>query len=325
MGTKLSSFLQCRINIFISQRLGWRIAYRYITILGAVYFFFRRKEKWKIKEAVESAFAARKSNAEINSITQVVFRGTLLHYYEKLFNAFSSAETLKDFFKIHMESEGITAIERGLAGGRGVLLITGHLGGVEFIPGYLASNHYPVTILARFSSNHLRERSIQKADRFDAKIIDVDNTPNITKAILHSLRENRIVITLCDEMDEWRPYRYHMNCFLGKQIYLDRTLNILTKRARASLVFGIMHRDNNHQYKFIATSWEVMAKRIRRSADMSMGAVVLKFLEQYIYEYPEQWYQWKKYADMGMVPSHKNKYERLASPQVLNPSLEKVS
>ncbi|PQP33764.1 hypothetical protein C6A37_11255, partial [Desulfobacteraceae bacterium SEEP-SAG9] len=115
--------------------------------------------------------------SEIKSITRNVFRGILFHYYEKLFNAFSSTETLKTFFKLHVQSQGLQVIQNGLAKGNGVLLITGHYGGVEFMPGFLGANNYPITIVVRFSSSQLRQMSIQKAAEFTTKIIDADHTP----------------------------------------------------------------------------------------------------------------------------------------------------
>ena len=171
----------------------------------------------------------------------------------------------------------------------------------------------------------MRERSIQKADKFAAKIIDVDNTPNILKAILDSLRENRVVIIQCDEINEWRPSRRHMHSFLGKQVNVDRTINILMKRACASIVFGIMHRESNCRYKFILTSWEEMVKRLQSSSRVSVGVAALKLLEHYIYKYPEEWYQWKKYAEMNTVPSYGVVKDELPSLQVLKPSLGKAS
>lgn len=321
----MSSFLQWRINILIYQILGRRMTFLYVTILGTLYFFFKRKEKWKIKWAVESVFVGRKNKPEIKSIIRNVFRGIRSHYYEKLFNAFSSAETLRAFLKIHIESEGMSAIKEGLSKGKGVLLITGHFGGIEFIPGYLAANNYPVTVIVRFSSNHLRHTSIQKAGKFGTKIIDVDNTPNMMKAILGSLKENRVVIVLCDEIDEWRPSRHHKNFFLGKPINLDRTINVLLKRGDSAIVFGIMHRNNNHRYKFISSSWERMAQKLRQSVDMSIGAVVLKVLEQYIYKFPEEWYQWQKYFEIEKLPFHGVRVEDPTSFSLLKHSIDKVA
>lgn len=320
MKINLSSFLQKRFNIFICRMLGWRISFFYMSMLGKLYFFFNRKERRKIKNAVKTVFTGRDYKSDIKSITKAVFRGTLFHYYEKFFNAFSTPETWKTFFRTHIENEGLTSINQALSQGRGVLLITGHLGGVEFIPGYLALNNYPVTIVVKFSTNRLREISNQRAEKVSARFIDPDKTPNIIKAIFDNLKENRIVITQCDEIDEWRPCRNHKIDFLGKHIYMDRTINILSKRCNAAVVFGAMHRDCWRRYKFITTSWEEMAKQYQQSMDMTVGEVVLKFMEHYIYNFPEEWYQWKKYSKLDMFAPTGILTETPTSIPVLKPS-----
>ena len=324
MRINLSKFLQLRCNVFLYKRLNWKAVFLYIVILGKLYFFFNRKEKYKIEDAVENVFEGIRSTSEMKTIKRNVFQGILSHYYEKLFNAFSSAEMLEDFIHRNIKSEGLSIIEEGLGIGKGVLLITAHFGGVEFTPGYLAAKKYPVTTIARFSSNYLRDISIRKADKFSAKIIDADNTSNIMKAIYDSLKENRIVITHCDEIDEWRPSRQQRIFFLGKKISLDKTINILLKRRDVSIVFGIIHRDSDQQYKFIITSWEAMAKQFRPSVNMPIGEVVLKFLERYIYEHPEEWYQWKKYTKIKTLPSYDTKVEGPVNLSLLKPSLGKV-
>jgi lauroyl/myristoyl acyltransferase len=321
----LSSFLQWKINIFVYNKLGWRTATLYIAFLQALYYLFKRGEKRLIEQAVESVFANQKSDPEIKSIKRRVFEGIRSHYYEKLFNAFSSAETLRHFLAKQMDSQGIGTIEEGLSKNRGVLLITGHFGAVEFIPGYLAASNYPVTILARFSSNRLRDISMEKAKKFGARIIDVDNTANILKAILDNLRENRIVITQCDEMDEWKPSTYQMHSFLGKPVNLDRTINILMKRAQAPIVFGIMHRESKSQYRLVLTPWEEMENRILYRNRIPVGAAALRLLELYIYKYPEEWYQWKKYAALKTRPPQGSSRDALTSLQPLKPSLGRAS
>ncbi|MFC1811602.1 lysophospholipid acyltransferase family protein [Thermodesulfobacteriota bacterium] len=325
MKINLSSFLQWRLNIYMFRMLGWRITFYYIIMLGKVYFLFNRKEKWRIKQALKTVFPGLQHRSGTESITRDVFRGIFSHYYEKFFNAFSTAETSHLFLKTQIESENLNAIKQGLSGGKGVLLITGHFGGVEFIPGFLAVNHFPVTIIVKFSSDYLRDMSIQKVKKFSIKIIDADETPNIMKAVFNDLRENRIVITQCDEIDEWKPCRRNKTSFLGKEIKIDRTINILSKRCAAAVVFGVIHRNCHHRYKFIATSLEEMAKRFQQPEEMSIGEVVLKFMEKYIYKHPEEWYQWKNYTALDMFSPSDIVTETPVSIPLLKPSLGSIS
>jgi len=325
MKLNLSTFLQWRFNIFMCRMLGWRITFFYIRMLGKLYFFFNPKETWKIRKAVKTVFSDHKYRPKIRSITKNIFRGIFSHYFEKIFNAYSTAGTLRNFVMNHMESEGLEAIKQGLAKGKGILLITGHFGGVEFIPAFLGANNFPVSIVAKFKSKDLRNVSIRQASNFSTKIIDADQTPNVIRAIFDDLRANRIVIIQCDEIDEWKPSRYDNLFFLGKQVGLDKTINILSKRCAATVVFGVMHRDDNYRYKFIATSYEKIAKRYQRSINMSKGAMVLKFMEHYIYKYPEEWYQWKKYPLLDMVATSSIEVEVTPLIPLLEPAMRKAA
>jgi len=299
MQIKLSPFLQWKMNIFLFRIIGWKYALYCLLLLGKLYYYFNKEEKQMIIKAIEEVFANKKYNPELEVIKKNVFQGILIHYYEKLFNAFSSTKELKDFFKICIKNKGFRAIDQGLSNGKGVLLITGHFGGVEYIPTYLGTFNYPVTIIARFSTKHLRERSFHKAKDFSSKIIDADNTKNIVKSILDHLKQNRIVIIQCDEIANWRLSRDTKIRFLNSWVFLDRTINTLTRRACASVVFGVMHRETNLQYCLITTSLEEESGSI----PITIGEKVLGLLEEFIYKFPEEWYQWKKISEMQNLSS----------------------
>jgi Kdo2-lipid IVA lauroyltransferase/acyltransferase len=298
MQLNLSAFLQWKINILLCQKLGWNFAFIYIMVLGNLYFLFKRKEKKKVKEAVKMVFEKQKGPSEKKTIIRGVFQGILRHYYEKIFNVYNSLEKLKTFFNQFIKPDGISVIDQGMALGKGVLLITGHFGGIEFIPKYLATRNYPVTILAKFSSDHLKKISTEQAEMLAINLIDANNCSNIIKAIMHDLKENRIVITQCDEIEKWRPSSSKELSFLGRRIHLDKTINTLIKRVDTSVVFAVMHRSNNRFYRFIAHSSDELLTSLGQIKNTSLGERVLKLLEQYIYQYPEEWYQWKKVPEI---------------------------
>ena len=320
----LSKFLQLKINIYICLVLGWWLAGFYVTMLGRFYFLINAREREKIIQSIEKVFDAHQNRNEIFQISQNVFHGIIAHYYEKIYNAYSSFETLKSFFRGHVEDSGIFAIRAGLAKRKGVLLITGHFGGVEFMPSFLAARDLAVTIVVRFSSAHLRRTSIRRAEQFGIKLIDVDNTPNILRAIFEHLKENRVVITQCDEIDEWKPSRQSATIFLGKRIRRDRTIDIMGRRGGAAIVFALMQRTKPGKYRFMAKSLQEMAQAFQTPTRFSIGELVLKVLEQYILKHPEEWYQWKKYLDVEALPSNRIRADRPIALPLLEPSFSEI-
>ena len=48
-------------------------------------------------------------------------------------------------------------LDKALGQGRGILFVTGHYGGIEYIPIFLALKGYPMSVIAKFSTKQLKE------------------------------------------------------------------------------------------------------------------------------------------------------------------------
>jgi KDO2-lipid IV(A) lauroyltransferase len=294
---KLSSFLQTKPNLFIYQKIGWKIALYYIMILGRLYFLVRQEEKQKIVASLESVFSTRKKKSEIETITKEVFRGIYAHYYEKLFNAYEGITELRSFMEESIESHGLNKLDAALEKGRGVLFVTGHYGGIEYIPIYLALQGYAVSVIMKFSTQQLRETSCARASDLGLKVVDAGQGRGVLGVVIRELRAKRVVFIECDEIEEWKPSSRDRLFFLGKMIGLDRTINLIHRRTGAEVVLGLLHRFSLHEYALVIEDHHDILSRIGRKAS-SIGEALLKSFEQLIYQDPEQWYQWKKYADI---------------------------
>ena len=323
MHISLSEFLQLKFNIFIYHKLGWGVALLYIIFLEKLYFFFNRKERSKIEGAIETVFEGRKSKSEIKSIKKEVLRGTLSHYYEKLFNAYERIEGLKSFFEESIEVHCLNKLDNALRDGKGVLFVTGHYGGIEYIPIFLALNEYPISVIVKFKTKELKNTLYLKTKDLGLKIIDANQKNGILSSVIRDLKANRIVFIECDEIQEWRPSQKEKISFLGKTIGVDKTIDIIQRRAGAGIIFGILHRFNLGKYSLIIESHQDILLRFGKTPS-SVGEAVLEFFEQYIYYYPEEWYQWKNYLEIKALPVPGIKVERSTSLSMLKPAVGEV-
>ena len=299
MGKNLSSFLQWQPNVSLIQKMGWPMAFRYVSFLGSIYYFFRAKEKQKIIEAIYEAFKGTKDSQEIRTITKAVFRGILHHYCEKLFNAYESVPNLKAFFYQSIEAPSLHKIDDALNQKKGILFVTGHFGGIEYIPIFLSLHGYPISVIIKCATDQLKERLLARAKELAIRVIDADQE-NILGAVIRDLKENRVVFIECDEIEEWKPSKTENMFFLGKRIGVDKTINLIQRRSGAQVVFGLLHRVSLEKYSFIIQSdQDVMGKGPSVS---SIGAGLLKVFEHYVWQHPDRWYQWKKFSEVA-VPS----------------------
>jgi lauroyl/myristoyl acyltransferase len=214
-----------------------------------------------------------------------------------LFVGYSNFSRLLQFLKSRVRFAGAENLQAALQDGKGVILVTGHFGAVEFLPGALALNGYPTSMICRFQTNRLRESMGRRAEAVGLHLIDAD-AGNIILSAMKALREGRILITECDEFDEWRPDPHRDSYFLNCRLPSDRTLELLRKRSGAQVITALMQRHSQKQYTCNLTP----VGNGTGPVNLPIHEQCLRLLETTVENYPEQWYQWKKFGKM--IKSH---------------------
>jgi len=299
MKAGLSNFLQSRFNLSLYLLFGWTVSRFIISFLVALYYFLNREEKKNIHAALDEALQGRHASLNSDKLKQDVFRGISSHYYEKLYMAFESPSNTHVFFDNAIDPSGIQKVRNALAGGKGVIIVTGHYGAIEYIPVLMAIHGLPVSMIAKFKTKTLKKQAFSMARQYGVNLIDAAERGSIVRCAIDELRKNRVIVTQCDEISEWRPSPYEALTFLGKRTGADRTITLLQKRTDAAIVFAVLKRASLNSYKLIVHDLAEMREMISDPQGLSHGAVVLKCLESYIYRDPAQWYEWKKYPQIS--------------------------
>ena len=284
----LSKFLQLRFNLFLLSI--WPISFTkaYIWLLAKLYFMCKPGQTEAIRKSVAKAMEGRKPS-EINEIVHGVLRGIVQHYQEKMYNGFLEMPKFRKLLISRVSFDGCERVlQDALKEGRGVIIASAHYGALEFLPIYLALKKYATVTVANFTTEALKKIIIPRANRDGLDIIVPDEVANVLREASKALSQNKIFVTQCDETDEWRADRNHTMEFLGQEIHPDRMLKVLCKRTGAVLLFGVLHREGKSSYK-------LFLHRVPDEGDAPISIPTLKLLEKYIYRYPDQWYEWKKY------------------------------
>jgi lauroyl/myristoyl acyltransferase len=265
--------------------------------LGRIYYLLHWSEKVLIRNTFRYVFKRKFAPGHLNGKIKAVFRGIFDHYHEKLFVGYSHFPRLCKFLKTKIKLAGDENLQAALQKGKGILLVTGHFGAVEFLPGALALNGYPTSMICRFQTSRLRESMGERASAVGLELIDADGG-NIILSAMKALKQGRILITECDEFDEWRPDPRRQSSFLNCRLPLDRTLDLLQKRSGAQVVAALVTREGKKHYTCNLTA-------VGNGAfpeHMSLSERCLSVLEDTVEVHPEQWYQWKKFGKL--IKSH---------------------
>jgi lauroyl/myristoyl acyltransferase len=156
-------------------------------------------------------------------------------------------------------------LDKAIGQGRGVLFVTGHYGGIEYIPIFLALKGYPMSVIAKFATKQLKEVTYLQTKDLGLQLIDTDRESNVWGSVIRALRENRIVFIECDEIEKWKQSQNEKMLFLGKTIGVDKTINLIQRRTKAEVVFGILHRFSLRKYRLIIESCEDMLSRLGKT------------------------------------------------------------
>lgn len=294
MKLNLSTFVQGPVNVALFRRLPSSVCYVYLQLVGKLYYAFRRREKRLIERNIVDMLSG-KPDALVRSVTRNTFKGIFAHYYEKMFSAYKTIDEIQRFVRRKVEIQNKELITDLLAQGKGVILVTAHWGAVEFIPWVLALSGLPVSVILECQTKGLQQALIEKAKQVNAELISCTDSISIFYRALQTLKQNRLLMTECDEVDTWRRRKSRTIELFGKTLYFDNTLDVLAHRSGAPVVGVFLKRVSSSRYTLMCEPITTAAE----TGDTARSALTL--WQKYVTENPEQWYQWKKWNKMKVA------------------------
>ena len=284
----LSKFLQATPNVLLFKHAPIWLSTRYLRILGMLYYIINSGERNLIEQNIREVF---KNRSEAETIVKKAFDGIFFHYSEKLLMAYRNYDMLKKEIGKSIEYSGLEHIEKALRHS-GVLLVTGHFGGVEFMPLALHLRNYPVSMVVAFQTEQLKKNLMARAMVRDVELID-GHGKDVMREVISAIKRGRIVVTECDEVEAWRTKSNMTIDAFGGQIRLDRTLDVLCRRSGATVLSTFMVRTEKGYRLAVDTIEEEIC-----AADEPISVHILKKFEQVVMMFPDQWYEWKKFQKM---------------------------
>jgi KDO2-lipid IV(A) lauroyltransferase len=199
-------------------------------------------------------------------------------------------------------ADGWDVLEEARAEGRGVLVVTGHLGNWELGGAYVAARGIPIDAVARQQENPLFDRFLTETrERLGVQVVwDGDAARRTPRA----LRENRVVAMVVDQgaaglASTWVP-------FFGRPAKTPRGPAVFALRLGVPLVFGASVRqpDGRFALHLERVPYEVTGDR-ERDVDHIVAAYTAT-LERWVRRHPEQYFwqhrRWKYQPAPGEWP-----------------------
>ena len=191
------------------------------------------------------------------------------------------------------EVTGWDLVEQALAQGRGIMIVTGHLGNWELGGSYVAARGVPLEVVARRMENPLFDHYLTETRRRIGMTVvhDADAVRRVPRA----LREQHSVAFLIDQgavglASTWVP-------FFGRYAKTPRGPAVFALRLRAPLLFACALRRPNGRF---AIHFEAVPVAQTDTLDADVDRIVASYtstLERWVRRAPEQYFwhhrRWK--------------------------------
>jgi KDO2-lipid IV(A) lauroyltransferase len=167
-------------------------ARRCALLLGRLIFLVDKKHRQRAMVNLQKAFP-RKDFRSLSRLLRRVYSHLAGVYVE-----FLKIPGLKEkYFKRKIKFQGLEHLNRALAGGKGVVAVTGHLGNWELLGAVLARLGYPLDAVYHPMRNPLSDRLINSIRRKAG--ISLISMKNSLRGCVRSLRENHILGLIADQ------------------------------------------------------------------------------------------------------------------------------
>jgi len=179
----------------VSRILPWNVGIWFGGSLGWLSSYLLAKERKRAKANLTVAFGGEKSPQELARI----MRGSFENLGKGLIEILNMTRLRREELESLVIFDGEDHLKRAYAEGKGVILITGHIGNWELMAATLALRGYPLSVIAApLYDPRIDEWISHTRERFGVQTIS-RGTPSSSRKILSVLRGKEVLGLLIDQ------------------------------------------------------------------------------------------------------------------------------
>jgi Kdo2-lipid IVA lauroyltransferase/acyltransferase len=233
-------------------------------------------------ENIQKTLGCSINGSEVVKLNREVYK----HFGQALFE-------LAHIFRINSQNlhkyvvfEGTENLTQALAKGKGVFLLSGHLGNWEIMSAVLSIRFGGVSAVATPQHSHAVDRLINTIrTRFGMEVIPKKNG---MKKMISSIKQNRMVGVLLDLDTKWDQGVFVD--FLGRPACTNKGLAIIALKMDTPVIPVFSVREKDGLYHIILGEEVKLIKTGDRTVDIEENTELFtRIIETYVKKYPGQW------------------------------------
>ncbi len=275
-----------RFGQFLALALPLRSVYFLAAALAQGYYSFAFRDRRFVKANLRVIFP-EKSNRQLRKISRMVFR----NFAKYLVDFFRFEKLDRQYIDKNIKLENLHYFDQALAKGKGVVVLTAHLGNWELGGVVIAQLGYPFWAVA------LPHKNKKVNDFFDAqrnsKGVKVIAMGKAVRSCITEIRNNHMVALVGDRDFSEKGIIID---FFGRPMHFPEGPAALSLMTGACIVPGFMLRNPDDSFTLRIEQpieFTPTGDKIKDLADLI--GVYKNVIQDYIRKYPEQWYVFRKF------------------------------
>jgi lauroyl/myristoyl acyltransferase len=275
-----------RIGQFIALILPLRLVYAIAVFLADLHYLFAFRDRRFVRNNLRAIFPD-KLNRHLRKISRMVFR----NFAKYLADFFRFEKLNRQYIDKNIKLENLHYFDAALSRGKGVVVLTAHLGNWELGGVVIAQLGYPFWVVA------LPHKTKKVNDFFDAqrnrKGVKVIALGKAIRSCISEVRNNHMVALVGDRDFTGKGILID---FFGLPTHFPEGPAALSLMTGASIVPGFMLRNPDDSFTLKIEKPVEFSPTGDKAKDMAALVVAYKnIFEDYIRKYPEQWYIFRRF------------------------------
>jgi lauroyl/myristoyl acyltransferase len=276
-----------RIGHFLSLNFPLKFSYTAALFFADIHYILGFRERRAVVENLKTILGKSSESEELRPIARDVFR----NFAKYLVDFFRFSKMDLEYVNKFVKLEGLSNIDEALGCGKGVIMLSAHMGNWELGGFVLGTLGYPINAVVLTHQNE-KINDFFKNQRAAGKMKSIEFGASL-RSCYKALKNNELLALLGDR--DFSNNGISME-FCGKPVVMPKGPAVLSYRTGALIVPCFITRNGDDTFTF------VFEKPIDPKADGDEDSTIksimrryLPLIESYVKRYPGQWYVFRDF------------------------------
>lgn len=302
-------YILYRIGRLLALAFPLKFSYRAAVILADIHYLLGFKERRAVLENLKTVIAGPSREDEIKRTSKDVFR----NFAKYLVDFFRFSRITPVYIKEFIRLEGLSNLANALKYGKGVIMLSAHLGNWELGAFVLGTLGYPINAVV-LTHRNIKINDFFKNQRAIGKLRSIEFGASL-RGCYKALKNNELLALLGDR--DFSSSGLPAD-FCGKSAIMPKGPAALSYRTGAAIVPSFITRNSDDTFTFVfekpilprpLTDRMPEDPKAAGDEDSAVRNIMEKYLpivESYVKRYPGQWYVFRNFWNPSYEELHTN-------------------